>query len=154
MTLRAARNLVTFTSSVFNTAEPRPHAIHASCFGEDLANWLIDQLKFRDIRTYKEPIQRDYGWYLLFGPGATVHRLSLTFIPIDDSGGGEWLGCVERCTFIGTILGKRMRMPERTAVEAIQRVLSASSMIQNIQWHEQDELEAEYRSVSRFLPSL
>lgn len=154
MSLRATRNLVTFTSSVFNTAERMPHFIHASCFGEDLANWLIDQLTFRDIRTYKEPIQRDYGWYLLFGPGATVHRLSLTFIPIYDSGGGEWLGCVDRCSFIGTILGKRMRMPEPAAVEAIHRILSASSMIENIQWHEQGELEAEYKSVARFLPSL
>ena len=151
MNIEAIRNLVTFTSSSFNTTEPKPYFIHASCFGDDLANWLIGELKFRDVRAYQDPTQRDYGWYLLFSPGVTLHRLSLTFIPFDDVGGGEWLGCVERCPFIGLILGKRARVPNRSAVEVIQRILSASSLIQNVQWHAQNELEARYRSAAHIL---
>lgn len=152
MGIRATRNLVTFTSTSFNTTERLPNFIHPGCFGEDLAIWLTDQLRFRDIRTYQEPTQRDYGWYLLFGSGLTVHLLTLTFISFDNLGRGEWLGCVERRTFVSAILGKRLRMPEDTAVEVIHRILSASSMIQNIKWYTQDELETKYKSVPHFLP--
>jgi len=60
MRSKANRNLVTFKSSSFNTTEAMPYFIQPDCFGDDLANWLIDQLTFRDNRTYEKPSQRDY----------------------------------------------------------------------------------------------
>jgi hypothetical protein len=151
MTPRVTRNLVTFTSSSFNTTEAKPYFIHPTCFGDDIANWLIYELKFRDIRTYRKPSQRDYGWYFLFSTGLTIHRFSLTFIPFDEVGGGEWLGCVERCAFLGLILGKSARAPDRSAVDVIHRLLSASSLVQNIQWYAEEELNVKYESASHFL---
>jgi hypothetical protein len=147
MSSRAIRNLVTFTSSSFNTTEPKPYFIHAGGFGDDVANWLIDELKFRDVRTFQKPSQRDYGWYLLFSPAVAVHRLALTFVPSNDSGDGHWLGCIERCPAIRLFL-KRARTPDNSAVKIVHRILSASSMIQNIHWYFEQELDARYRSVA------
>ena len=127
-----------------------PYFIHPNCFGDDLANWLIEQLTFRDNRTYGKPSQRDYGWCFLFSPELTPHRLALTFIPT--IGGGEWLGCIERCVFSGLFLSKSSRTPDSSAVEVIHRILSASSLIQDIQWHTEKELEEKYKAVAHLLP--
>lgn len=148
---KANQNLVTFRSSSFNTSQAKPYFIHPSCFGDDLANWLIDQLTFRDVRTYGKPSQRDYGWHFLFSPNLTPHRLALTFIPAVETGGGEWLGCVERCVFSGLFLRKRSRTPDSSAVEIIHRILSASSLIQDIHWHAEKELEERYKSILHLL---
>ncbi len=151
MSSKANRSLVTFKSSSFNTTEARPYFIDPNCFGDDLANWLIEQLTFRENRTYGKPSQRDYGWYLLFRPELTLHRLALTFIPT--IGGGEWLGCIERCGFSG-LLRKSSRTPDSSAVEVIHRILSASSLIQDIQWHNEKELEEKYKEVTNLLVSV
>jgi hypothetical protein len=146
MRLRSNQNLVTFKSSSFNTSERMPYFLHTNSFGDDLAKWLIDELKFRDMQADELPTQRDYGWYFHFSPGVALHRLSLTFIPLGEFG-GEWMGCVERFALIS----KRARIPDRAAVEAVHRILSASSMIQNIQWHAESELESRYQSAAHFL---
>lgn len=130
-------------SSSFNTTEPMPYFIHPYSFGDDLANWLIEQLAFREFRTYGKPIQRDYGWYFLFSANLTPHRLTVTFMPLDGIG-GEWLGCVERCAISSLLLWKRSRTPDSSAVEVIHRILSASALIQSVQWHEERELEKRY----------
>jgi hypothetical protein len=36
------KTVVTFKSSAFNMSEPKKYFVNSSCFGDDLAGWLID----------------------------------------------------------------------------------------------------------------
>ena len=55
------RNAVRFKSSKFNTTEVKDYFINDICFGDDLANWLFEELKDIDLKT-TEPWQEDWGW--------------------------------------------------------------------------------------------
>ena len=150
MATHALQNLVTFKSSAFETIEERPAIDGIRMLGKDLATWLIGELKFRDFRTDEHPTHRDYGWYFLFSPGASVHRLALSFNPIDSIGEGEWLGCIERMSLV-RLLGRRTRNPDKSAIDVIHRILSASSLIQQVHWYSEEELQTKYSSIQHFI---
>lgn len=52
---------VSFRSARFEYKEPKPYFINPNCFGEDVAGWLVTELR-RVGFTVDEPIQEDYGW--------------------------------------------------------------------------------------------
>ena len=39
------RTLVTFRSSAFNTTQPKDYFINPGCFGDDVAKWLMGELR-------------------------------------------------------------------------------------------------------------
>lgn len=55
------RNAVRFRSARFNTTEIKDYFINEICFGDDLANFLNENLKKRGLKII-EPWQEDWGW--------------------------------------------------------------------------------------------
>jgi hypothetical protein len=57
------RTVATFESTAFNMADPKDYFINPRCFGDDLAKWLIDELRKQGLETDDEPGQEDFGWF-------------------------------------------------------------------------------------------
>jgi|RhiMethySRZTD1v2_1073278.scaffolds.fasta_scaffold02360_10 hypothetical protein len=128
---------VHFRSAAFNCSESKDYFINDSCFGDDVAWWLIQQLRAQGIQTADEPNQEDFGWYFTFYVGDTEHCFVIGFQPNDPTTGDQWLGWLERQTgFLGSLFGGRKRgiLPE--AVQVIDAALRASPDIQYVTWHE------------------
>lgn len=138
------RRNVMFKSGAFNTTEPKDHFINECCFGDDLACWLITQLNTLGIETDSEPGQEDFGWYFTFQAGQGEYDLVIGFRPEDDNGNGDWICTIERRTgLIASMLGARKRNIEPIAMETIHAVLSSASVIDNILWFTDEDLDRE-----------
>ncbi|HEX4542434.1 MAG TPA: hypothetical protein VH114_04635 [Candidatus Acidoferrum sp.] len=130
------RTVVTFESSAFNMLEPKDYFINPCCFGGDVAKWLINELRKLGVETDEEPGQEDFGWYLDFEVTGTIHTFVIGHRPTGESEAGTWIGWIERSRgFIGSILGRRKRGIQRSATEAIHRILSSSPLIRDVRWH-------------------
>jgi hypothetical protein len=130
------RTYVSLKSNAFNTTEPREYYINPSCFGDDLAKWLLVKLSERSIRTVGEPGQEDFGWYVSFQLDDQWYDFVIGYRPGDDSSEGCWIGWLERkAGLLGSLLGARRRGIEPEACEVIHAVLSAASEIADIRWH-------------------
>ena len=128
---------VHFRSTAFNCTEPKDYFINDCCFGDDVARWLIQQLRAQGIQTDDEPDQEDFGWYLTFHAGGVEHCFIIGFQPNDPVTGDQWLGSIERhAGFLGSLFGGRKRgiLPE--AITAIDTALKSSQDIQRVTWHE------------------
>src|SRR5215468_11314442 len=128
---------VHFRSTAFNCSEPKDYFINDCCFGDDIARWLIQQLRAQGVQTADEPGQEDFGWYLTFHVGGTEHCFVIGFQPNNPTTGDRWLGWLERQTgFLGSLFGGRKRgiLPE--AVQAIDTALRASPDVQCVTWRE------------------
>ena len=128
---------VHFRSTAFNCTEPKDYFINDCCFGDDVARWLIQQLRAQGIQTADAPDQEDFGWYVTLHAGGTEHCFVIGFQPNDAATGDQWLGWLERQTgFLGSLFGGRKRgiLPE--AILAIDTALKSSPDIQRVTWHE------------------
>jgi hypothetical protein len=126
-----------FRSTAFNCTETKDYFINPYCFGDDVARWLIQQLRAQGLQTADEPDQEDFGWYLTFHVGGTEHCFVIGFQSNDPAIGDRWIGWLERHTgFLGSLFGGRRRgiLPE--AIHAIDTALRTSPDIQDVTWHE------------------
>jgi hypothetical protein len=136
------RTLVTFRSDAFNTSATKDSFVNADNYGDDVASWLMAELKTRGITTDAEPRQEDFGWYFNFRAGGADHCLLLGYRP-GEGDDAVWLGWVERAAgFFGSILGRRRKGIRPEAVDAIHRVLSSSPKVSAVRWHEQADFDA------------
>jgi hypothetical protein len=136
------RTVVTFESTIFNTTEPKEYFINPGCFGDDVANWLISELRKQGLRTDEKPDQEDFGWYLNFTITRLGHTFAIGYRPTGESEQGTWIGWVERNRgFIRSLFGGRKRGIHASAVEAIHNILSSSSQIQDVRWHFQHDFD-------------
>ena len=78
---------MTFESTAFNMAEPKEYFINPCCFGDDLAKWLIDELRKKGSETDDEPGQEDFGWYLNFETAGIAHCFVIGHRPTGESVG-------------------------------------------------------------------
>ena len=130
------RTLVTFKSDVFNTSEPKDYFINPGCFGDDLANWLMNELQKHSIEIVVGPQQEDFGWYFTFRVSKTAYDFIISFRSGDPIAVGDWIGHLERkWGFIGSMLGWRNRGIQRNATYEIHRILSESPCIRDVHWH-------------------
>jgi hypothetical protein len=137
------RTVVTFESTAFNMAEPKEYFINPCCFGDDVANWVIGELRKQSVRTDEKPGQEDFGWYLNFEVAGSGHCLVIGHRPTGESEAGTWIGWLERSRgFIGSVLGGRKRGIQPLAAEAIHKVLSSSPLIRDVRWHFQREFNS------------
>ncbi len=128
---------VHFHSTAFNCTEPKDYFINDCCFGDDLARWLIKQLRLQGLQTAAEPGQEDFGWFFTFHTGGAEHCFVIGFQPNDPAADDQWLGWLERHTgVLGSIFGGRKRgiLPE--AIQAVDTALKSSPDIQRVTWHE------------------
>jgi hypothetical protein len=131
------RTIVSFTSTAFNTAEPKSSFLNACCFGDDLAKWLIQELRNRGISADGEPGQEDFGWYFNFLIAETPHTFVIGHSPsLVEGGEGTWLGWIERDRgLLGSLLGARKRGIDPAASQILHSILSSSPHIRDIRWH-------------------
>ena len=136
------RNVI-FRSDAFNTSEAKDYFINECCFGDDLARWLIEQLRARGVHAESEPGQEDFGWYLTYRVGDTDYDFVI------GSRGGEndrheWLGWVERSAgFFGSLVGARKRGIKPEGVEVIHAILSSSPQFSDVRWFANEDFDKE-----------
>ncbi len=134
------RTCVTFQSSAFNTTETGADYINPDNFGDDLARWVIERLNGQSVVVDPELGQEDFGWYITFEAAGQAYNLILGYRYGEAS---NWVGWLERdAGLLPSLFGARRRgiMPE--AAQAIHRVLSSSSEIQNVRWHFKQDFDA------------
>lgn len=123
--------------------EPKEYFINACCFGDDVAEWLIQELRNHGLATDEKPGQEDFGWYLNFRAGGIGHTFVIGHRPEGETEVGTWIGWLERDRgFIGSILGGRKRGIQASAAEEIHRILAHSPVIQEVRWHFQRDFDA------------
>jgi hypothetical protein len=139
------RTIVTFESTAFNIVEPRDYFINPRCFGDDVAKWLIGELRKQGEETDEKPGQEDFGWYLNFEVTGTGHCFVIGYRPTRETEAGTWIGGLERRRgLIGSVLGGRKRGIQPSAAEAIHRILSSSPLIRDVRWHFQRDFDDGY----------
>jgi hypothetical protein len=122
-----------FRSSAFNATEARPYFINPSCFGDDLARWLIARLREAGVKTDDEPGQEDFGWYFDFEVQGCEHCCVLGYRPGEPD--GMWLLWIERARgLVGSMLGLRNRGIRPAAVDAVNTVLSKAAEVHSLRW--------------------
>jgi hypothetical protein len=108
------KTVVTFESTAFNMAET----------------------------TDEKPGQEDFGWYLNFEVSGTAHTLVIGHRPTGETEAGTWIGWIERRRgFLPSLVGARDRGIQPAAVEAIDKVLSNSSLIRDVRWQSRTDLD-------------
>jgi hypothetical protein len=76
------RTVVTFKSAAFDATEPKPYFINPGCFADDVAKWMIGELRNRGVKTNAKPGQEDFGWYFNFEvAGAAEHTFVFGYRP-------------------------------------------------------------------------
>lgn len=126
---------VQFHSTAFNVSEPREHFINPCCFGDDVCNWLIAELRARGMSTDDAPGQEDFGWYFNFDVGGKRHCFLITFQPNDAATGDRWIGWIERQRGLaGTLLGRRSKEIDAAAIGVIDEILTASANVTDVVW--------------------
>ena len=127
------RTVVTFKSAAFNATESKSYFINPGCFGDDVVEWMIVELRNRGVKTDAKPGQEDFGWYFDFEVAGTAkHTFVIAYRPDDIT----WIGWIERSRgFAGSILGARKRGIDPRVLETLHGVLSSSAGIKEIRWH-------------------
>lgn len=130
------KTVVTFKSSAFNISEPKKYFINPSCFGDDLAIWLINQLRGKGYEVSDAPLQEDFGWYFTFRASDVEHCFVIGHRPPDDNNEGLWIGWLERSRgFLLSLVGARKRGIQPVAGQVIHEILSGCSQIRDMRWH-------------------
>jgi hypothetical protein len=136
------KTVVTFDSTAFNMTEPRDYFINSGCFGDDVAIWLIGELRKQGLTTDEKPGQEDFGWYLNFEAAGMGHTFLVGHRPTGETEAGTWIGWLERKRgFLGSLAGGRDRGIQPAAVEAIDRILSNSSLIRDVRWQSRQDFD-------------
>jgi len=136
------RTVVTFESTTFNMTEPMDNFINPGCFGDDVADWIIRELRKLGMETDEKPGQEDFGWYFNFDTAGVGHTFVIGHRPHGETEVGIWIGWLERKHgLIGSILCGRRRGIQAAAAQAIHKVLTGSSVARNVRWHFQRDFE-------------
>jgi hypothetical protein len=115
------RTVVTFSSTAFNTTEPKDYFINPCCFGDDVAKWLIVELRKQMVKTDEKPGQEDFGWYLNFEVTGSAHTFVVGHRHDGESDTGTWIGWLERKRgFVISLLGTGKRGIKLSAGEVLQ----------------------------------
>lgn len=121
------RNAVRFKSAKFNTTQVRDYFINDICFGDDLAEWLFEELNQNGLKAVK-PWQEDWGWQF----EAENCLISIGF------NGDEWQIYVEPIIgFFQKLAGNQVDI-SKTA-KNLHRILENESEIFDIEWFLSDK---------------
>jgi hypothetical protein len=123
-------------------SEPKPNYINPECFGDDVANWMAEQLRAKGC-VVDEPGQEDFGWYCNFRVADTAYCFVVGHRADDLIAPGEWIGWVERNPgFMSSLFGGRARGVALGAVQLIDEILSSSPDISEVRWHHKRDFDA------------
>jgi len=125
------RTVVRFVAEGFNKTEPRDYFINPCCFGDDVAKWLMGDLRKKGLAVDDEPGQEDFGWY--FGFRFQGEEYHLVIGSMEDT--PYWLIWLERAKgLIPSLFGARNRGIKPAAVQLIHDVLGASPNVSDMRW--------------------
>jgi hypothetical protein len=147
------RTVVSFESTAFNMTEPKDYFINPYCFGDDVAEWLMRELRKQGARTDERPGQEDFGWYLNFEAAGVGHTFVIGHRPRGETELGTWIGWLERKRgLIRSILGSRKRGIQAAAAQAIHQILTGSPVVHDVRWHFQRDFDSgnEHGALSPF----
>jgi hypothetical protein len=137
------RTVVTFKSRAFNTSMPKPSFVNPECFGDDVAAWLIGQLRARGLETAEQPGAEDFGWYVRFTQNDTPYCAVVGYRPDHGPDGGDWVVWLERdAGFFGSLLGRRDKGIQHEAAHLLHEILSASGELRHIRWYFKKDFDA------------
>ena len=119
----------------FNLSERQPHFINDTCFGEDLAAWLVEQLGKEGIPA-EAPGQEDWGWYF----SATSQDEPYFFaINGDDDGHeempnqGEWRISIHKTrSVMDKLMGRNFFSNDDKILYVVRRILKSQPDIKII----------------------
>jgi hypothetical protein len=130
------RTVATFRSSAFNSSVSKPTYVNPECYGDDVAVWLMAQLRARGLEADQEPGAEDFGWYSRFNHNGKRYCAVVGYRPGDGANEGEWVVWLEReVGFLGSLLGRRDRAIQLETARLLHEVLSASEDLRDIRWH-------------------
>jgi hypothetical protein len=128
---------VTFLSSAFNTTEPKKYFISPRAFGDDVANWLMNDLAQRNAALDPTIGQKDFGWYVRFRLGRASYQFVVGYT------GPDWIGKLERrWTIFEWLFHLPNKDVEEEAFLLIHETLASSDLISHIRWHYQEDFDA------------
>lgn len=131
--------LGTVESDRFEHRVVQPHFINPCCFGEDLANWLSEQLRRLSKQGFEinEPLQEDYGWGFWLRKGRSRFWLALSYVgdgPTETP--AQWVVSVTHSGILPFLLGRVDLGNIRMIEESIKAAILASD---DIRWVEGPE---------------
>jgi len=135
---------------------PKDYFINPCCFGDDVAQWIIGELRKQGMGTDERPGQEDFGWYLNFEAEGIGHTFVIGHRPNGETEEGTWIGWLERKRgLIGSILGSRRRGIQSSAAQAIHQILTQSDMVRDVRWHFQGDFDdgIEHSALSPLTPA-
>ncbi len=126
---------ILFETSRFNVSEVREHFINPCCFGEDLAEWLREQLSEKGVPV-GAPYQEDWGWEMRARQGSQGYFLGVGGYLIEgaiDKNDGEWRIMVEKRRSIWEKVRGRNKMSESEPIlSIIEDILREQADVRNI----------------------
>jgi hypothetical protein len=148
-----SRTVVTFKSDAFNTSEQKATFVNPDCFGDDLATWLIDQLRARGIETSDQPDAEDFGWYLQFTVDGKQYCAVIGYRPADEPDGGDWVIWLERkLGFLESVLGRRNSGIPRDVANLLHDILSGSREVRAARWFSKEDFDGGRESAASPTP--
>jgi len=132
------RTHVTFLSDAFNKTEEKENFINPCCFGEDVADWMISQLRSNSgILIDPEPCQEDWGWQVSLSCVGRHFIIGIGQYEIERSLG--WMCFIEsRLPFYKKWFGVKEKNEFAIVCTAVHKVLRLNTEIMEIRWHTED----------------
>ncbi len=126
---------ILFQTNRFNVSEVKRHFINPCCFGEDLAEWLRQQLTKKGVGA-GTPYQEDWGWEMLAQQGPQGYFLGVGGYLREgavDKNDGEWRIMVEKKRSICEKLRGKNKMSETEPIlSIIEDILREQADVRNM----------------------
>ena len=126
---------ILFETERFNVSEVKEHFINPCCFGEDLAEWLRQELIKREI-TASVPGQEDWGWYLFVTRSTDRYFLGVGGYRKEGTIGpnvGQWrIMVVKKRSFWDKLRGKNKISATDSILSTIEDILREQADIRNL----------------------
>lgn len=125
-------NYLSFETDKFNRTEVREHYLNPSCFGDDLAEWLSQQLIKNQVDVQRVH-QEDWGWEVALTYNNISYFLSVGNVAGNGDGDyGEWrIYFTRQCSLIGRIFGQD-KMSKDDAILSITQAILNKAKFKNI----------------------
>lgn len=131
------RTHVTFHSDLFETDWESVEPENPCCLGEDLVDWIAEQLAKQNENISREfSCQEDWGWALIVCCDRRSFMFGVGGYEIEENAG--WLCFVKsRLPFFKRWFGVDDTREQRMVCRALHQALESEPQISDIRWHDE-----------------
>jgi hypothetical protein len=122
-----------FSTDKFNRTEVKEHFINPCCFGEDLAQWLVDRLRSSGIQV-SDIGQEDWGWYFTFEKYFVGVGADASGEEPEQSNFGEWRVMIERRRSLSELFRKVKIDVDDPVVKAVVNILKSDPAFSDVRF--------------------